>query len=1146
MKKIMAANRGEIAIRIMRAATELGLRTATIYSDEDRLSLHRFKADEAYEIGGDKGPVAAYLDIDGIIALARERAVDAIHPGYGFLSENGRFSRACAEAGITFIGPSHDLLESLGDKTAARRLAERAGVPTVPGTGLVPDDPHQIRLSAESVGYPLIVKASFGGGGRGMRVVNSPDELLGKLEEARGEALRTFGDGSVFLERYIARARHVEVQILADSHGSVVHLWERDCSVQRRHQKVVELAPAPNLSDEMRDEICAAAIRVARTAGYVNAGTVEFLLDTEAGGWFFIEVNPRIQVEHTVTELITGIDLVRSQILVAQGYRLHEAPLSIPPQADIPRRGTAIQCRITTEDPENEFSPDYGRLQTYRSPGGFGIRLDGTAYPGAVLSPFYDSLLVKLTSWDANLPDACTRADRALQEFRIRGVKTNIQFLRNVINHPDFRNGIATTHFLDETPELFVIQPPRDRANRLLCYIGDTILNGNPTVAGKEHPKKLKAPPMVPADMSSEPPPGSRDLLLELGPDKFAEWVWGQRRLLVTDTTFRDAHQSLLATRVRTHDLLGTAGAVARRLPNLFSLEMWGGATFDAALRFLFEDPWERLSLMREAIPNICLQMLLRASNAVGYTSYPDNVVREFTIEAARRGIDIFRVFDSLNDVRNMEVAIDAVRTTHAICEAAICYTGDILDPGRPKYSLDYYVDLARRLKKMGAHILCIKDMAGLCRPYAADQLVRVLREEVGMPIHFHTHDASGVQSATLIKGGEAGVDVIDAAVAAVSGSTSQPNLNTIVGSLKGTERDTELDSDALGDCSLYWETVRTYYQPFDNSPKSGSARLYDHEIPGGQFTNLQQQAAALGLGRRWREVEEMYADVNQMLGDIVKVTPSSKVVGDLALFLLSKGMTCDEVRRLPDDHNIGFPESVVDMMRGSLGKPPGGWPEDIRRILLCRNEPIAGRAGAQLPSADIDAAVEVATERLGREADRADGLSYLLYPVEFTQFAEARRKFADVGLLPTPVFFYGLEEGEECVFDIEPGKRLIVKYHTVGEPQPDGTRTIFFELNGAPREVRVRDRSLQADRPAARKADSGNPDHIGAPTPGVVTGLFVAVGDEVTANTKLLTLEAMKMQSTIYAPDTGRVKALLVEAGSQIEAKDLLVVLES
>ncbi len=1146
MRKILAANRGEIAIRIMRAATELGLRTATIYSNEDRYSLHRFKADEAYEVGSDRGPVASYLDIDAIVSIAKERGVDAVHPGYGFLSENSRFSRACAEAGIAFVGPTPEILESLGDKTAARSLAQKAGVPTVPGTGLAPEDPQKIVGYGDEVGYPLIVKASFGGGGRGMRVVNGPDDLLGRLEEARGEAQRTFGDGSVFLERYITNARHIEVQILADTHGSVVHLWERDCSVQRRHQKVVEVAPAPSLAPSIRNEICEAALRVARATGYVNAGTVEFLVDADTGEWFFIEVNPRIQVEHTVTEMVTGVDLVRSQILVAQGYRLHEAPLSIPVQEEVPRRGVAIQCRITTEDPENDFSPDYGRLQTFRTAGGLGIRLDGTAYAGAVLSPFYDSLLVKLTSWDSDLPNACSRADRALQEFRIRGVKTNIGFLRNVVNHAEFRDGAVTTHFLDETPELFELHPARNRGNRLLAYIGDTILNGNPTVAGQEHPQNLKVAPEVPFDKAIEPPPGTRDLLLEIGADRFAEWVWDQERLLVTDTTFRDAHQSLLATRVRTFDLLGTAEAVARRLPNLFSLEMWGGATFDAAMRFLQEDPWDRLRQLRQAVPNICFQMLLRGSNAVGYTSYPDNVVREFTIESARQGIDVFRVFDSLNDVRNMEVAMDAVRSTHAICEAAICYTGDLLDPARPKYNLNYYVDLARRLKEMGAHILCIKDMAGLCRPYAAEQLVRVLRAEVGLPIHFHTHDASGIQGATLVKGGEAGIDIIDAAVAAVSGSTSQPNLNTIVGSLKGNERDTELDSAALGECSLYWETVRTYYGPFDNSPRSGSARLYDHEIPGGQFTNLQQQAAALGLGQRWREVEEMYAEVNRLLGDIVKVTPSSKVVGDLALFLLSKGMTCDEVRRLPVEHNVGFPDSVVDMMRGSLGEPPGGWPEDIREILLSRTAPIEGRAGENLPSADIDAAMATAAEMLGREPTRADGLSYLLYPNEFTKFAELRRRYADVSVLPTPVFFYGLDEGEEVMFDIEAGKRLIVKFHTVGEAQPDGSRIIFFELNGQPREVRVRDRSLQAARPAARKADSTNPDHVGAPTPGVVTGLFMAAGDEVEANAKLLTLEAMKMQSTIYAPEAGRVQEVLVQAGSQVDAKDLLVVMNT
>ena len=1144
MQKLLIANRGEIAIRIMRAATELGLRTATIYSREDRLGLHRFKADEAYETGGDSGPVAAYLDIDRIVGCALDCGADAIHPGYGFLSENRQLAQACADAGITFVGPSPELLERLGDKTEARRIAARAEVSIVPGATLDAADPRSAQAAAEEIGYPLIVKAAFGGGGRGMRVVHDPREFTGCVEEARNEALRTFGDGSVFLERYIARARHIEVQILADEHGDAVHLWERDCSVQRRHQKVIEVAPAANLDAGLRDAICAAAVRIARATGYRNAGTVEFLVDADTQRWHFIEVNPRIQVEHTITEVITGIDIVRAQILVAQGCRLHDEPLSIPPQEQIRRNGFAIQCRITTEDPSDNFAPDYGRLQTYRSAAGLGVRLDGAAYAGAVLSPFYDSLLVKLTSWNSTLRGAAARTDRALREFRIRGVKTNIQFLQNVVKHPGFLAGEATTGFLDETPELFAFRPARDRANRLLSYIGDTIVNGNPTLPAKRRPVRFEPPPVVPVETGQAPAPGTRQRLQALGTDKFCDWVRDQERVLITDTTFRDAHQSLLATRVRTHDLLATAPAVARSLPELFSLEMWGGATFDAAMRFLHEDPWERLRSLREAVPNICFQMLLRASNAVGYASYPDNVVREFAIESARQGIDIFRIFDSLNDMRNMRVAMEAVRETAAICEPAICYTGDIHDPQRPKYSLNYYLDLARQLEQMGAHMLAIKDMAGLCRPYAAYDLVRVLRDEVGLPLHFHTHDASGGNAATLLKACEAGVDIVDAAVAALSGSTSQPNLNTLVGTLKGTERDTGLDSAALGDCSLYWETVRTYYLPFDNAPRAGSARLYEHEIPGGQFTNLQQQAAAMGLAQRWNEVERMYADVNQLLGDIVKVTPSSKVVGDLALFLLAKGMTCDDVRKLPERHNVGFPDSVIDMMRGGLGEPPGGWPPDVRKILMCRREPISGRSGESLPAADLDAAKSEAARILGRAATKTDALSYLLYPDVFTRFAETRSRFADVSVLPTPVFFYGLAEGRECAIDIEPGKRLIVKFLTCGEAQPDGTRTIFFELNGQPREVRVRDRSLQVDRPAPRKADSGNPNHVGAPTPGLVTGVFVGPGDEVEAKARLLTLEAMKMQSTLYAPRDGRVAEVLVGAGSQVESKDLLLVL--
>ncbi len=1017
MKKLLAANRGEIAIRIMRAATELGLRTATIYSHEDRLSLHRFKADEAYEIGGGKGPVAAYLDIEGIVALAKERDVEAIHPGYGFLSENSAFARACAAANITFVGPTAELLDKLGDKTAAKRLAQDAGVPIVPGVETAVDNSTEALGAAEAVGFPLMIKAAFGGGGRGMRVVRSAEELKEKFEEAQKEAHLAFGNGAVFMERFVVKARHIEVQILGDSHGSIVHLWERDCSVQRRHQKVVEMAPAANLSRKLRSELCEAAVSIAKSVGYVNAGTVEFLVDAETEEWFFIEVNPRIQVEHTVTEMVTGVDLVRAQILVAQGCKLHEEPIDFPVQNEIETRGFAIQCRITTEDPEDNFSPDYGRIQTYRSPAGLGIRLDGaSAYAGAVLSPSYDSLLVKLTAWNTTLAGACRRADRALREFRIRGVKTNIQFLENVVNHKDFQAGKVTTRFLDNTPALFRYTQRRDRANRLLSYIGDVIVNGNPTVKGKPVPAKFDPPPPVLFERGVEPAPGTRQRLQELGPNKFADWVREQKPLLVTDTTFRDAHQSLLATRVRTHDLLGTAEAVSRRLPNLFSLEMWGGATFDSCLRFLYEDPWERLRLLRAAIPNICFQMLLRASNAVGYTSYPDNVVREFTLEAARQGIDIFRIFDSLNDVGNMQVAIDAVLETGAVCEPAICYTGDILDPSRPKYNLNYYVDLAWKLKTAGAHILGIKDMAGLCRPYAATQLVKVLKQEIGLPVHFHTHDSSGLNASTLLKASDAGVDIVDAANAALSGSTSQPNLNSIVGSLKNTARDTGLDETALGDCSLYWETVRTYYLPFDNAPRSGSARLYKHEIPGGQFTNLQQQAAAMGLAHRWREVERMYADVNRLFGDIVKVTPSSKVVGDMALYLLVKGMTCDEVRKLPAAHSVDFPNSVVDMMKGSLGQPPGGWPPEIQKILLRKEKPIQGRAGEKLPAVDFNAAAAEIEKKLGRQVGRDEVLSYLLYPEVFKKFADTRRKYADVGVLPTPVFFLRFKAGRRML----------------------------------------------------------------------------------------------------------------------------------
>jgi pyruvate carboxylase len=1142
IRKLLAANRSEIAIRIFRAANELGLRTVAIYSEQDRLALHRFKADEAYQVGAGKGPVEAYLDIASIVALAKEKGVDAIHPGYGFLAENPAFARACGKAGITFIGPSPELLELLGDKTAARRLAASADVRVLPGTEKSVKSILEAEKIAREIGYPVIVKAAMGGGGRGMRVVRDAGQLAAKLEEAQGEARSAFGDASVFLEKYLPNARHLEVQILGDEHGNLLHLYERDCSVQRRHQKVVEVAPASNLPAAIRDELCDAAVRLARKANYRNAGTVEFLYDVDARKWYFIEVNPRIQVEHTVTEVVTGIDIVRSQILVAQGHKLHEEPISLPTQKNIPLHGAALQCRVTTEDPENNFAPDYGKISTYRSPAGFGIRLDGgTAYSGAVLASYYDSLLVKVTAWGSNLPEACQRMDRALREFRIRGVKTNIPFVENVVNHPKFRSGEVTTSFLEDYPELFRFPSRGDRATKLLSYIGDVILNGNPEVKGKQIPKELESA-VAPAVPGIEAPSGTRQLLQKLGPKRFAAWARKEKRLLITDTTFRDAHQSLMATRVRTHDLLATASAVSQRLPNLFSVEMWGGATFDTSLRFLREDPWQRLRELRERIPNICFQMLLRGANAVGYASYPDNVIKEFVRESFAQGIDIFRIFDSLNSIENMRVSIDAALESGGVCEAAICYTGDILERHRPKYSLKYYVTMAKQLEKLGAHFLAIKDMAGLCKPYAAFELVKKLREEIVIPIHFHTHDTSGLNAASILKASDAGVDVADAAVAAMSGGTSQPNLNAIVESLRHTPRDTQLDAETLNQCSDYWETIRTYYLPFDSGPKSGSARLYQHEIPGGQYTNLREQATAMGLGHRWREVEQMYADVNQLFGDIVKVTPSSKVVGDMTLFLMAKEMTPADILNLDERHDLSLPNSVVEMFSGVLGVPPGGWPKKLQNIVLRGQPPVEGRPSANMPAVDFEAEQKELEKKMGHSIRLDDLLSYLLYPEVFTKYDKFRQTYSDVSVLPTPAFFYGLKSGEEITVEIESGKSLIIKFLTTSEPHPDGARTLFFELNGQPREVNIRDRALRVVERAHPKADPADPGQVGAPTSGIVSGIAVQLNHAVERGAKLLTLEAMKMQSNIYAPISGRVVKLPVAPGQNVEAKDLLV----
>jgi pyruvate carboxylase len=1145
MKKLLALNRSEIAIRILRAANELGLRTVAIYSHEDRLALHRFKADEAYLIGEGKGPVEAYLDVDGIVALAHEKGVDAIHPGYGFLSENPALPRACAAAGIEFIGPTAEVLDLLGDKTAARRLARRAGIRVLPGTEEPVEDPKQAEKIAAEIGFPLIVKAAFGGGGRGMRVVDKPADFAALLEEARREAAAAFGNGAVFLERFVRHARHIEVQILGDRHGNVLHLYERDCSVQRRHQKVVEVAPAVGLDPAIRRELADAAVALARAAGYYNAGTVEFLVDVDSRDWYFIEVNPRIQVEHTVTEMVTGIDLVRCQIQVAQGLSLHGDEMGLPAQEQVPLSGFALQCRITTEDPANGFVPDYGKLSTYRSSAGFGIRLDGgSAYGGAVITPYYDSLLVKMTAWGREFQHACQRMDRGLREFRVRGVKTNIPFLENVVNHADFKAGRVTTRWLEETPTLFQFAARRDRATRLLTYLADVIVNGNPAVAGKPAPRLEEAPP-IPKHDTSAPPDGSRQLLQQLGPEGLAHWVRTQKHLLLTDTTFRDAHQSLLATRVRTYDMLAISNFVSHRLHNLFSLEMWGGATFDVAMRFLHEDPFARLRSLREAIPNICFQMLLRASNAVGYTAYPDRVVADFVYEAAAQGIDIFRIFDSLNWLPNMKVSMEAVRKTHAVCEAAICYTGDILDPQRDKYSLDYYVRMAKELERMGAHMLAIKDMAGLCRPYAAEKLVKTLRQEIGIPIHFHTHDTSGINAASVLKAAEAGVDIADGAMASMSGQTSQPNLNSVVAALAHTRRDTALDLGALNQCADYWEVVREYYAPFDTGPKSGTAEVYLHEMPGGQYTNLKEQAQSMGMGARWHEIAKAYADVNMAFGDIVKVTPSSKVVGDMAIFLVSHGITMEQFARLGPDHNLTLPQSVIEMFMGALGEPDGGWPKKLQSIILRGAKPQKGRPGASLPKPDLEETAAAIEKKIGRHPTRDEILSYLMYPEVFVKFARNHQAWGPVEALPTPVFYYGMSRGQEAAIDLEPGKTLIAKFLTVGEPHPDGTRTVFFELNGQPREVAVRDRKLEVKEPPRVKADPAQPGQIGAPIPGVVSTVAVEMGQAVKKGDRLLVLEAMKMQSTVYSPLAGTVRQLLAHPGQHVESKDLLLAIE-
>lgn len=1140
--KLLVANRGEIAIRVLRAATELGIRTVAIYSKEDSLALHRYKADEAYLIGEGKGPVEAYLDIEGIIDLAKRLEVDAIHPGYGFLSENAAFAARCAEEGIVFIGPRPEHLQAFGDKVVARQMAVDAGLPVIPGTPEPIEHLQDALRFAKEHGFPLIVKAAAGGGGRGMRVVRKKEELEDALERARSEAAKAFGDGTVYLEKYLEHPKHIEVQILGDQYGNIVHLFERDCSIQRRHQKVVEIAPSLTLSEEQRQAICDAALRLMRRAGYVGAGTVEFLVAPD-GSFYFIEVNPRIQVEHTITELITGIDLVQAQILIAEGHALDSPAIGIAGQSSVSRRGYAIQCRVTTEDPDNHFVPDTGKILAYRTGAGFGIRLDsGNGYAGAVIQPYYDSMLVKISSWALTFENAAHKMLRSLREFRIRGVKTNIPFLENVVQHPDFLAGRCDTSFIDSHPELFRTPKKRDRGTKLLQFIGRVTINGHPGVKRPDKKPRFESP-VVPTFASGAPPAGTKQILDREGPEGLARWVLEQKRLLLTDTTFRDAHQSLLATRMRTQDMIRVAEATAKGLPQLFSMEMWGGATFDVALRFLKECPWERLHQLRERIPGILFQMLLRGANAVGYTHYPDNVIVSFVREAARSGIDVFRIFDSLNWLPGMELAIDVVRQEGKVAEAAICYTGDILDPKRDKYNLKYYVDLAKKLEKAGATILGIKDMAGLLKPYAAEVLIRALKQEIGIPIHLHTHDTSGNGVAMLLKAAEAGVDIVDVAINSMAGLTSQPSMGALVAALQFQERDTGIDLSAVDRLSRYWETVRTYYQPFESGLKASSTEVYYHEMPGGQYTNLRQQAEAVGLGDRWEEVVRAYRTVNDMLGDIVKVTPSSKVVGDFALFMVQNGWTPEDV--LTRGQTVDFPQSVVEFFRGYIGQPPGGFPEELQRVVLKGKEPITCRPGELLEPFDFEAARRNLEQRYGRPFSDRDLLSYALYPQVFEEFLAHREEFGDVSVLDTPTFFYGLRLGEEITVDIEPGKTLIVKLTSIGELRPDGTRVVYFELNGTPREVVVRDESAKVQVQERRKARPDVPGEIGATMPGKVSKIMVEPGDRVRRGELLMVTEAMKMETSLQAPFDGVVKEVLVKELDSVEAGDLLLVLE-
>jgi len=1147
IEKILVANRSEIAIRVFRAANELGIKTVAVFTEEDKLALHRFKADESYLIGRGAhlarplGPIESYLAIDEMIRIAKLSGADAIHPGYGLLSESPEFADACRDHGLIFIGPSSETMRRLGNKVAARQLAQSVGVPVIPATDPLPQEMVEVEKLAVQIGFPLMLKASWGGGGRGMRVIRNLQDLARGVIQAKREAKAAFGKDEVYLEKLIERARHVEVQILGDGHGNVVHLYERDCSIQRRNQKVVERAPAPYLDESQREEIAGYALKIAQATDYVGAGTVEFLMDVESNKFYFIEVNPRIQVEHTVTEEITGIDIVKAQIHLLEGARIGEPASGVPPQDEIKWRGHALQCRITTQDPEQNFIPDYGRITAYRGAMGFGIRLDGgTAYSGAVITRFYDPLLEKVTAWAPNSDEVIARMDRALREFRIRGVATNLTFLEAIIAHPKFAANDYTTRFIDETPELFASVKRQDRATKLLSYIADVTVNGHPETRGRPLPV-VKNTPVIPLPEQEEFLSGTKQQLDILGAEKFSSWVRAQHRTLITDTTMRDAHQSLLATRMRSYDLVAIAETYAKDLSQLFSLECWGGATFDVAMRFLTEDPWERLHKIREKVPNILLQMLLRGANGVGYKSYPDNVVKYFISQAANSGIDLFRVFDSLNWVENMRLAIDGVREAGALCEAAICYTGDLLNAARPKYDLAYYVKLVGEVEAAGAHIIAIKDMAGLLKPQAARILFKTLREATDLPLHFHTHDTSGIAAASILAAVENGVDIVDAAMDSLSGTTSQACLGSLVAALEGSAHDTQLSLAAIRRISCYFEAARAHYRAFESVLPSPASEVYLHEMPGGQFTNLKEQARALGLEGRWHEVAQTYADVNLMFGDIVKVTPSSKVVGDMALMMVSQDLTVLDVEN--PDKDIAFPESVVSMMRGELGQPEGGWPSALQQKILKGEAPFTSRPGALLPAADLTHDRREAEEKIGRALSDQEFASCLMYPKVFTDYAAVADRYGPVSSLPTAVYFYGLEQDEEILVEIEKGKSLVIRHLGQGETDDQGMVTVFFELNGQPRSIKVADRRHGNKGQTRRKMETGNTNHLGAPMPGIVSQILVKAGDQVKAGDVLLSIEAMKMETALHAERDTVIDEIFVRQGEQIDTKDLLLV---